>query len=162
MSLTSVCCKILEQLIREEMMTYLLGNGLLSNKQYGFISGRSTSLQLLHMLDRWTDYLEYGGQIDVLYSDFKKAFDKVPHSLLSKLLLYGISNLVINWISNQIKSNLFVTKKIITRIWHVPAKHANRMDARAHSSTLAECAPRFMMRGTHDFVDQSSPNLAHV
>ena len=26
-----------------------------------------------------------------------------------------------------------------TRIWHVPAKHANRMDARAHSSTLAEC-----------------------
>ena len=33
---------------------------------------------------------------------------------------------------------------IITRIWHVPAKHANRMDARAHSSTLAECAPRFM------------------
>ena len=31
---------------------------------------------------------------------------------------------------------------IITRIWHVPAKHANRMDARAHSSTLAECAPK--------------------
>ena len=29
-----------------------------------------------------------------------------------------------------------------TRIWHVPAKHANRMDARAHSSTLAECAPK--------------------
>ena len=49
-----------------------------------------------------------------------------------------------------------------TRIWHVPAKHANRMDARAHTSTLAECAPRFMTRGTHDFVGQSSPNLAHV
>ena len=56
-------------------MTYLLG--LLSNKQYGFISGRS--LKLLHMLDRWTDYLEYGGQIDVLYSDFEKAFDKVNY-----------------------------------------------------------------------------------
>ena len=53
------------------MMTYLLGNGLLSDKQYGFISGRSTSLQLFHMLDQWTDYLEYGGQIDVLYSDFE-------------------------------------------------------------------------------------------
>ena len=34
------------------------------------------------------------------------------------------------------------TKKKETRIWHVPAKHANRMDARAHSSTLAECAPK--------------------
>ena len=41
-SLTSVCCKILEQLIREGMMTYLLGNDLLSDKQYGFISGSST------------------------------------------------------------------------------------------------------------------------
>ena len=51
------------------------------------------------MLDWWTDYLEYGEQIDILYSDFEKAFDKVPHTrLLSKLLSYGISNLVINWI----------------------------------------------------------------
>jgi len=32
------------------------------------------------MLDRWTDYLQYGGQIDVLYSDFENASDKVPHT----------------------------------------------------------------------------------
>jgi len=51
---------------------------------------------------------------------------------------------------------------IITRIWHVPAKHANRMDARAHPSTLAECAPRFMTPRSQGFVGQSSPNLAHV
>ena len=37
-------------------------------------------------------------------------------------------------------------KSSTTRIWHVPAKHANRMDARAHSSSLAERAPRFMTR----------------
>ena len=34
----------------------------------------------LHMLDRWTEYLECGGQIDVVYTDFEKAFDKVPQS----------------------------------------------------------------------------------
>ena len=67
-SLTSVCCKVLEQLIRDNMMAHLLGNGLISNKQYGFIAGRSTSLQLLHMLDRWTEYLEHGGKIDVMWS----------------------------------------------------------------------------------------------
>jgi len=71
-SLTSVCCKILEQLIRDHMMAHLLGNGLISNKQYGFINGRATSLQLLHMLDKWTEYLEDGGQIDALYGDFEK------------------------------------------------------------------------------------------
>ena len=49
-----------------------------------------------------------------------------------------------------------------TRIWHVPAKHANRMDARAYTSTLAECAPRFMTPRSQGFVGQSSPNLAHV
>ena len=49
-----------------------------------------------------------------------------------------------------------------TRIWHVPAKHANRMDARAHTSILAECAPRFMTPRSQGFVGQSSTNLAHV
>ena len=44
----------------------------------------------------------------------------------------------------------------------IPAKHANRMDARAHTSTLAECAPRFMTPRSQGFVGQSSPNLAHV
>jgi len=51
-------------------------------KQYGFIKNRSTSLQLLQIMDKWTEYLEYGGQVDVMYSDFEKAFDKVPHKRL--------------------------------------------------------------------------------
>lgn len=55
------------------------------------------------MLDQWTDYLEYGGQLDVLYSDFEKAFDKVTHTrLLSELYSYGISNIIINWMQHFI------------------------------------------------------------
>ena len=73
-SLTSVCCKILESLIRDHVMTYLLQNNLLSNKQYSFIKRRSTSHQLLQMMDKWTEYLESGGQIDVIYTDFERAF----------------------------------------------------------------------------------------
>ena len=53
------------------------------------------------------------------------------------------------------KLKIIHTRTVLTRIWHVPAKHANRMDARAHSSTLAECAPRFMTRGTNGFVGQT-------
>jgi len=49
--LTSVCCKLLESLIRDHAMSYLLDNSLLSNRQYGFIKGRSTMLQLLHNYD---------------------------------------------------------------------------------------------------------------
>ena len=65
-SLTSVCCKLLESLVRDYMINYLLDNRLLHVKQYGFIKGRSASLQLLHIMDKWTEYLEQGGQIDVM------------------------------------------------------------------------------------------------
>ena len=44
------------------------------------LKGRSASVQLLQM-DKWTA-LENGGQIDGVYSDFEKAFDKVPHTKL--------------------------------------------------------------------------------
>ena len=92
-SVTSVCCKILESLLGDHMMNYLLANNLLSTKQYGFIKNRSTSLQLLQITDKWTEYLEYGGQVDVMYSDFEKAFDKVPHKrLISKLISYGFNS----------------------------------------------------------------------
>ena len=48
-SLTCVICKLLESIIRDHIMEYLLQNKLLSNRQYGFIKGRSTLLQLLNI-----------------------------------------------------------------------------------------------------------------
>jgi hypothetical protein len=48
--------------------------------KFGFISGRSTTLQLLKVMDEWTKILDKGGKIDSVYMDFMKAFDKVPHS----------------------------------------------------------------------------------
>jgi len=50
------------------------------------LKGRSTVLQLLHILDKWAKLLEEGRQVDVIYSEVEKAFDKVPlKRLLSKL-----------------------------------------------------------------------------
>ena len=54
-------------------------NGLFSQKQYGFISGRSTVLQLIKILDEWTSEMDKGNYTDVIYMDFQKAFDTVPH-----------------------------------------------------------------------------------
>ena len=60
-------------------------NKLFSDKQFVFLGGRSTVLQLIIVLDRWTELLDEGGVVDITYCDFIKAFDKVPHScLLSK------------------------------------------------------------------------------
>ena len=42
-SLTCILCKILEELIRDKIMKHMKENKLFSNKQFGFISGRSTT-----------------------------------------------------------------------------------------------------------------------
>ena len=119
-SLTSVCCKIFESFIRDDVMNYLLENNLLSAKQYGFIKGRSTMLQLLQMMDKWTECLEYGGQVDTFYSDFEKAFDKVPHKrLISKLQSYGLNQFIINWITDFLDSRKYRVKVNLSYSgWH--------------------------------------------
>ena len=55
---------------------------IISNKQYGFVSGRSVSLQLITVTNDWTRMLDSGQSVDVIYLDFLKAFDKVPHDVL--------------------------------------------------------------------------------
>jgi len=56
-------------------------------------------LKLLGIIDEWTECLESGGQINVIYADFEKAFDKVSHKLLlRKLHYYKVNESVILWI----------------------------------------------------------------
>jgi len=33
-------------------------------------------------MDDWTAQLDYGGQVDIIYTDFAKAFNTVPHRIL--------------------------------------------------------------------------------
>ena len=74
-------------------------NGLINKRQFGFLSGRSTILQLLHVMDEWTDILDAGGTIDVCYMDFMKAFDKVPHRrLIAKFHSHGVQGKLLDWI----------------------------------------------------------------
>ena len=98
-SLTSVVCKLMESIIRDSLVDYMKKNALFTNKQFGFIGGRSTVLQLLKCLDRWTDILDRGGVVDVVYCDFQKAFDTVPHKrLLHVLNHYGVTDPILGWI----------------------------------------------------------------
>ena len=74
-------------------------NDLFTGKQFGFISGRSTTLQLLHVFEKWTELIDQGSNIGVAYMDFMKAFDKVPHGrLMKKIESYGISGEALSWI----------------------------------------------------------------
>ena len=69
--------------------------------QHGFIGGRSCTTNLLEVIDFWTKILDEGHALDVIYLDFSKAFDTVPHQrLLRKLSDYGIRGNVLGWIQD--------------------------------------------------------------
>ncbi|BHF83520.1 hypothetical protein SprV_0902666300 [Sparganum proliferum] len=90
-SLTSICCKLMEKIIKRELMRFLEQHNLLSDAQHGFRSGRSCVTNLLNCLERWTRSVDEGNALHVVYIDFKKAFDSVPHQrLLHKLSRIGV------------------------------------------------------------------------
>ena len=98
-SLTAICCKIMEKIIRSEIIKYLEENDFLAKDQHGFRSGRSCSTQLLETLELWSGFIENGMTVDCIYLDFAKAFDKVPHGrLINKLEAYGFNGNLLNWV----------------------------------------------------------------
>ena len=100
-SLTSVVCKLMESFMRQHIMRHLKDEKVLTTKQYGFISNRSTVTQLLNYLDKCCESIADGKVVDSIYFDFAKAFDTVPHRrLLKKLEGYGISGTTLGWIKS--------------------------------------------------------------
>ena len=68
---------------------------------HGFRSGRSCLSQLLEHHNKILEELEKSNNIDVMYLDFAKAFDKVDHGiLLNKLKKIGINGKIGVWIHN--------------------------------------------------------------
>ena len=100
-SLTSICCKVLEQIIYSSVSHHLTQYNILRTEQHGFWSGRSCESQLLITIHDLAQNLDEGKQTDVILLDFTKAFDKVPHNhLCYKLSLYGIRGSLLLWIKN--------------------------------------------------------------
>ena len=63
-SLTSVCCKVMESIVYESMVFFLRSNSLISNDQFGFLARRSTCTQLLITLNEWTLLTDIRSKID--------------------------------------------------------------------------------------------------
>ena len=99
-SLTSVACKVMEKLVKEIVLNHFISNELFTPHQHGFTRGKSCTTNLLETLDVLTNALDLGLEAIIIFLDFAKAFDVVPHEeLLLKLESYGIVGNLLKWIS---------------------------------------------------------------
>ena len=80
-------------------MDFLVKHKLINLCQHGFLKARSCLTNLLCFFEEITKWVDEGSPVDVIYLDFQKAFDKVPHQrLILKLKSHGMGNSIINWI----------------------------------------------------------------
>ena len=65
------------------------------------MAGKSCQTNLLICKDSIISMLDEGSPVDIIYLDFQKAFDKVPHGrLINKIRETSIDEKVVNWIEN--------------------------------------------------------------
>ena len=100
-SLTSLCCKLLEHAIVSNMVKHLEKHDILNDCQHGFRAKRSCELQILTLYHEMAASLDKKTQTDMVILDFSKAFDRVPHQrLLKKTHHYGIRDNTFQWIAS--------------------------------------------------------------
>ena len=103
-SLTTVCCKLLEHVICRHKMIHLEDNKILSSLQHRFRSSNSCETQLIVTMDDLLKSIDKQVQTDMMILDFSKAFDTVPHKrLLHKLEQYSITGSPHRWIHSFLR-----------------------------------------------------------
>ena len=100
-SLLSCFKKVLEKCIYNKIFPIL--QPYICNYQHGFMPNLSTSTNLVEFYELINRIIDKNGQVDVVFMDFSKAFDSVPHSLLlKKLECFGINFKLLSWFKNYL------------------------------------------------------------
>ena len=101
----------MESFVRDEVQNHMENLNLYCKCQHGFRKGKSCITQLLEVMDDFTNYIDNGQNFDVIYLDFRKAFDSVPHErLLIKIKSYGIEGKLYEWIKDFLSGRLQYVK----------------------------------------------------
>ena len=102
-SLLPAIGKILDNIQSQALRDYLLVNELLTDCQYGFLPHRSTTIQLVSVVDEWVNARGKGNFVIAAFMDFQKAFDKVWHAgLMYKLGLCGVQPTALAWFASYL------------------------------------------------------------
>lgn len=102
-SLTSTCCKLIEHIIANHILEFLERHSILTSFQHGFRKGYSTVTQLVTVTHEFAKALDNNVQVDTIFLDLSKAFDKVPHDkLIQKLKNINLPESLVAWVSRYL------------------------------------------------------------
>ena len=102
-SLLSILGKCQERIIRRAIYSHV--SPFLTDWQHGFVKGRSCTTQLVFTHHMWSKALDAGLQVDAVFLDFAKAFDRVHHKiLLHKLCNFGVSGSLLAWCGDYLSN----------------------------------------------------------
>lgn len=101
--------KLFESIVTNKISSHL--SGFITSKQHGFTKRRSTVTNLSVYTSYIRNEMANKRQIDAIYTDFQKAFDRVDHKLLIfKLNKIGFNGNILNWLSSYLTNRTQVVK----------------------------------------------------
>ena len=95
--------KIVEQLIRSQLVAYLDEHYFITPDQFAYLKGHSTQTSLHRVIDDWLENVNESQITGICMLDIAKCFDTIDHDLLlKKLSLYGIKNIELEWFKSYL------------------------------------------------------------
>lgn len=100
-SLLSCPAKIFEAILYKFIYNFVKNK--ISARQHGFLNKKSTSSNLCEVTQYIAESLDGGSQVDVIYTDFAKAFDRISHSILiQKLYIFGFHDSLVDFFKSYL------------------------------------------------------------
>ena len=90
-SITSIVCKN-----KDKVVGHMENNQFIFKQQLGFVTLKNCMTNLLLCMEDWTNYIEDGHPIDIIYTDFAKAFVRVTHQKFGN-----------RWVDLQLDKSIF-------------------------------------------------------
>ncbi|XP_055604818.1 uncharacterized protein LOC129753049 [Uranotaenia lowii] len=150
-SILSCFPKVFESLVFDVL--YQSVRHTISEDQHGFMKGRSTTTNLMTYVSKLVPRLDKRQQVDAVYVDLSKAFDKVPHELaIEKMRRTGLPDWLWSKEYNDASSDMLcVNYHGSTLITSRLMNNANNVDCSELLSLLPLNAPIRTTR-TRDFL----------